>query len=176
MEAGAVYRPELDRLPALGERLHVTSVLPEPLTVAVKSCVPPPLKLTLPGVTETETVGVGFRVKVALADLPVSATGVAVIVTVCWLAMDAGAVYSPVAESVPTAGVRVQVTAVLADPVTTAVNCCVALALKLTLPGLTEMLKVWPCAVKFAVWLAPLMVTGWLPGVNVNPLLLGVTV
>jgi len=33
------------------------------------------------------------------------------------------------------------------------------------------------CPVKLtAVWLAPLIVTGWLVGVKVNPLLLGVTV
>jgi hypothetical protein len=42
---------------------------------------------------------------------------------------------------------------------------------------LPEMLQVETVAVKLMpVWLAPLIVTGWLAGLKVEPLLLGVTV
>jgi hypothetical protein len=62
---------------------------------------------------------------VALPDLVASATPVAVTVTAWELVMLAGAVYSPVAEMLPTLGLIDQVTAVLVVPVTVAVNCWV---------------------------------------------------
>ncbi len=62
----------------------------------------------------------------ALADLVESATLVAVTITVCCALMDAGGVYKPLAEIVPTFGLRLQVTEVFPEPpVTVAVNCCV---------------------------------------------------
>ena len=54
-------------------------------------------------------------------------------------------------STVPTAGLRVQVTAVFPVPVTVAVNCCVVFAVSVTGPGPIE--TVMPCVVlvKFAV-------------------------
>jgi hypothetical protein len=59
----------------------------------------------------------GVSVTVAVAVLVESATLDAVIVTVCWLEMVAGAVYTPF-TMVPTAGLSDQVTAPLLVPVT----------------------------------------------------------
>jgi hypothetical protein len=73
------------------------------------------------GETTTET---GLSVTVAVADFVVSATDVACTLAVETLATLAGAVYKPLDESVPSP-VSDQVTAVLAVPVTVAVNCCV---------------------------------------------------
>ncbi len=73
----------------------------------------------------------------AEADLVESATLVAVMVTVWPVPTVAGAVYKPVLESVPTAGVRLQVTPVLLDPVTVAENCWVWDAAKVTVVGVT---------------------------------------
>ena len=61
---------------------------------------------------------------------------VAVTVTVCCVAIEAGAVYRPVAETVPTAGLTVHVTAVFELPVTVAVSCCVWLAISVAVSGL----------------------------------------
>jgi hypothetical protein len=66
-----------------------------------------------------------LRLTVAPPDLVVSATLVAVTVTAWELVMLAGAVYSPVAEMLPTLGLIDQVTAVFVVPVTVAVNCWV---------------------------------------------------
>ena len=60
----------------------------------------------------------------------------AVTVTVCCVAIDAGAVYRPVAETDPTAGLTVHVTAVFELPVTVAVSCCVWLAVNVAVSGL----------------------------------------
>ncbi len=49
---GAVYRP-LVTVPVLGERVHVTAVLVVPLTAAENWAVPPALRLTTGGVSET---------------------------------------------------------------------------------------------------------------------------
>jgi hypothetical protein len=117
-----------------------------------------------------------FRVTVAVADLVLSATDVALTVTVCELVTEVGAVYRPVVEIAPTVGEIVHVTCVLPEPETVAVNCCAIFAFKLALPGLTETLTACTVAVKLAVWLPPLMVTAVLAGVKVNPVLLGVTV
>jgi hypothetical protein len=73
------------------------------------------------GVRETVTGGV--IVTLALAFLVVSATLVAVTVTVCGLPSAAGAVYNPPLEIVPSAGLTDHVTAVFVVPVTVAVNC-----------------------------------------------------
>ena len=78
-------------------------------------------KVTEGGATDTDTA---FRVTVAVADFVVSATLVAVIVMVWVDLMVAGAVYCPLAESMPTEGFMLQVTAVLLVPVTVAVYCC----------------------------------------------------
>ena len=67
------------------------------------------------------TLIVGNKVIVALAILVGSAALAAVKVTVCWMVTTDGAVYSP-PDTVPTCGDIVQLTAVLVDPVTVAVN------------------------------------------------------
>ncbi len=74
---------------------------------------------------------------VAEPDLVVSATLVAVTVTVCVVLIVAGAVYRPALDSVPTGGLRDQVTFVLLDPVTMLVNCCVCEAERLVEVGVT---------------------------------------
>ena len=64
----------------------------------------------------------GFNVRLARADLVVSATDVA-ITDIVWLdVIDEGAVYRPAEEIVPTAELRDQVTEVLAVPDTVAEN------------------------------------------------------
>jgi hypothetical protein len=62
-------------------------------------------------------------VTLAVAFLVVSATLVAVTVTVCGLLTVAGAEYRPPPEIVPIAGLTDHETPVLAAPVTVAVNC-----------------------------------------------------
>ena len=80
----------------------------------------------------------GLRVTVAVADLVLSATLVAVTVTVWVAAMGAGAVYSPAAEIEPAPlGAIVHVTDVTAAPVTVAVNCCVCESNRLAVGGAT---------------------------------------
>jgi hypothetical protein len=77
----------------------------------------------------------GTRLIIALADLVESAALVAVIVTVWAVLMLAGAVYRPLPDSVPTAGLKLQETAVFVLPVTLAVNCFVCEAVKLAVSG-----------------------------------------
>jgi hypothetical protein len=74
------------------------------------------------GETLSNCVAVAVTVTVADADLVVSATLVALTVNV---PVVAGAVYTPELETVPP--VAVQVTDVLLEPLTVAVNCCVPL-------------------------------------------------
>jgi len=62
---------------------------------------------------------------------------VAVTVTACWVVMVFGAVYRPALDSVPTEGFIDQVTAVFAEPMTVAANCCVWLPLRIADAGLT---------------------------------------
>ena len=65
------------------------------------------------------------RVTFAVPNFVLSATLVAVTVTVCWLLMDDGAIYAadwPLGLSVPTWGWIDHVTPVLLLPVTVAVN------------------------------------------------------
>jgi hypothetical protein len=79
----------MDPVPA-GLIVQVTAVFEEPVTLAVNCCVWPATRVLVTGVTVTPTGG--FSVTAALADLVVSAALVAVTVTVCAVAMDAGAV------------------------------------------------------------------------------------
>jgi hypothetical protein len=69
-----------------------------------------------------------------------SATLVARTVTVCIVAIAAGAVYNPALEIVPVLGLNDQVTVVSAAFETIAVNCCVCDAYKATAvgPALTD--------------------------------------
>jgi len=73
-------------------------------------------------VGDTETVTAGVIVTLAAAVFFVSATLVAVTVTVCGLRSAAGAVYRPPLEIVPTAGLTDHVTPLLVVPITVAVN------------------------------------------------------
>jgi hypothetical protein len=82
----------------------------------------------------TLSVGVAFRVNVAVPLTDVFAWLVAVIVTVCGVVTKVGAVYNPdvvLIAPAPVVGLRDQVTAVFVLPTTVAVNCCVP-------PALTE--------------------------------------
>jgi hypothetical protein len=73
---------------------------------------------------DTVTV-TGISVTVADPDRVGSATLVAVTVTFCWDEIGAGGVYNPLLLTLPSAGVRDQVTAVLLVFCTVAVNCWV---------------------------------------------------
>jgi len=68
--------PVPDTVPPLA--VHVTAVLELPVTVAVKLCVPPVVRLAVVGEMLRDTVAGAVTVIVALADLVVSATLVAV--------------------------------------------------------------------------------------------------
>src|SRR6266852_1310134 len=85
MEAGAVYSPDDVTEPVpTGLTVQVTAVFDEPVTMAVNCCVWLTARLLLPGVTTTLTTGaVGVNETLAAADWVVSATLVAVTVTVC---------------------------------------------------------------------------------------------
>jgi hypothetical protein len=114
---GAVYRPPLEIVPPLADQL--TAVLELPVTVAVNCCEAPSCKDTELGATDTATGGAEVTVTVAVADLLLSATLVAVTVKVPAVL---GAVYSPLEETVP--ALVDQLTAVLAPfTITVAVNC-----------------------------------------------------
>ena len=65
-------------------------MLLEPVTMALNCWLCPADRVTVGGLTETDTAG--FNVTVALADLVESATLMAVTVTDCWLAIEPGAV------------------------------------------------------------------------------------
>jgi hypothetical protein len=113
--------------------LHVTTVpgvLPNH-TVPVPCAAPKPepeTTICVPAVADAEDrlemVGSGFNVTVAEPFLVVSATLVAVTITVCWVAIVAGAVYRPELPMVPVFGLKLQVTAVLPVYETVATNCC----------------------------------------------------
>src|SRR5215475_10784044 len=123
-------------VPTDGIRDQVTAVLLDPAMVAVNCGVCEADRLTPAGASVMDTVG--DKLTVALALLVESAALVAVTVTFCAAAMLAGAVYRPF-EIVPTGGVRVQVTAVLLEPATVAVNCWVCEADRLTPLGASVM-------------------------------------
>jgi hypothetical protein len=65
----------------------------------------------------------GFTVMLALAELSGSATLVAVTVTIWGDAWEVGAVYNPVPETVPTAGLTDQTTDESVAPVNVAAHC-----------------------------------------------------
>ena len=77
------------------------------------------------------------RATLALAFFVVSATLVAVTVTVCADEIDEGAVYKPEDDRLPTLGLIAQVTAVFDALDTADVNCCVPEGESVTLPGAT---------------------------------------
>ena len=106
-------------------------------TVAANCCVPPEATDATAGETATETTGdaAGLTVTVALADLEVDATLVAVTVTVV-LVETTGAVNKPVLEIVPAAAD--QVTVCFEVLATVAVNCCVPPEEVVTEVGETE--------------------------------------
>ena len=121
-----------------GVRLQVTLVFAVPVTDAVNCRVPAGPSVNVLGDTVTE-IGGGFNVTVDSAHFVLSATLVALTVTICCVAILAGAVYNPPALRLPTpAGVRVQFTAVFAVPETDAANCCVPFASRATAVGLIE--------------------------------------
>src|SRR4051812_21646075 len=112
----------------------------------------------------------GLRVIEEVDDFVLSATLVAVIVTVCVEAIGDGAVYKPPAEIEPTPlGVMVHVTEVFVAPVMIAANCCVSEANKLAVGGVTT--TATGCRVTVAVadfvlsaTLVAVTVTVWVAG------------
>ena len=109
----------------------------------------------------TDIVTGGFRDTVAFATCVGSAALVAVIVTDCEELIIAGAVYKPVVEIVPTAGLTDQVTAVFVVPETVPVNCWLCDAdrlavagLMLTATGATTVTEAMSCAVGAATLVA----------------------
>jgi len=131
--AGAVYRPVLESAPTSGLSDQVTLVLLVPVTVAVNGWVCEAVRFTEAG--PIVTTGGGIKLTLALADWVASATLVAVMMTLCPALIVAGAVYRPVLESAPTAGLSDQVTLVLLVPVTVAVNCWLCEAVRFTEVG-----------------------------------------
>src|SRR6266576_1980087 len=121
---GAVYNPVAEMVPTARLNDQVTAVLALPVTVAVNCCCWAALRVTVPGVTVTATWAVGFRVITTEVFLVLSAALVAVRVTFCCAVIEAGAVYNPFVDTVPTAGFSDQVTIVFEEPVIVAVNCC----------------------------------------------------
>jgi hypothetical protein len=113
----AVNNPPLDTVPPVA--VQVTPVFELPVTVAENCRVCPGCKVTLVGDTEICTLGAACTVTAAVPDLLESATEVAVTVKLPGVAP---AVKTPPADIVPP--VAVQVTEVLEDPVTEAVNVC----------------------------------------------------
>jgi hypothetical protein len=119
--AGAVYNPVAEMLPRAGLSNQVTAEFPEPVTVAVNCWVWPAVILADVGLTVTPTEGA--KVTTALAVLLASAALAAVTVTELVPEIVDGAVYRPLEEIVPTAGLNDQVTLVLVLQETMAENC-----------------------------------------------------
>jgi hypothetical protein len=106
-----------------------------PVTAAVNCCVCDAVIDAVVGVNEIDT---GLSVTIAVADLVVSATLVALTVTIVCAVTVEGAVYSPAPEIDPApTGLIAQVTAVLLDPVTAAVNCKVWDTVRVAVSGVT---------------------------------------
>ena len=120
-------------LPTAGFKDHVTPVLDVPATTAVKACTPDGPSITLPG--DRATLTGGASVMLALVDFDGSAVLVAVTTSICGDVTEAGAVYTPAIEMLPTAGLMDQVTPVFNVPETSAVNVCVPDGPRTTLPG-----------------------------------------
>lgn len=125
----ATIVPTVALPPAIPLTLHAMPVaeLPEPETDAVKTCAPPAGTVAVSG--EIFTVMLSVSVTLAEPEAVASAALIAVMVTPGGDGMIAGAVYSPVAEIVPsvalppTAPFTSQVTVVLDAPATVAWNC-----------------------------------------------------
>jgi hypothetical protein len=146
---------------------QVTDVLLLPVTPAVNVCVPPINIEAETGEMVTETTG-ALTVTVAEADLVESAALVAVTVMLPALP---GAVNRPDVEMEPP--LADQVTAVLLEPVTVAVNCCVPPVASEAEPGLTETATAWG-AVTVTVAEADWVGSATLVAVTLNvPALLG---
>src|ERR1019366_1863874 len=125
--------------PHAGLRDQVTAVLALFVTVAVNCCVWPSVRDTEVGEILTATAAGACSVILAVPETLVSKTLVAVTVILWLVAMEAGAVYRPLLGSiVPTCGLMLQVTPVTLIPDTTAENCCVCPALRVTLDGFTS--------------------------------------
>jgi hypothetical protein len=115
----------------------VTAVFEEFKTAAVNCCVADGAIVTPDGETVTVTAGGGgvCTVTVAVPLEDGAAALVARTVTTAGFGTVAGAVYSPVEEMLP--AVAVQVTAVLLEPETVALNCRVELAETVAVAGAT---------------------------------------
>ena len=144
---GAVYRPELVIVPhddghAAPDRLHVTDVLPVPVTVAANCCCALTTTWADSGATVT-AIGAN-TVTVAVACLLGSACAVAVTVTVGGFGTELGAVYMPAVLIAPQAlpeqpvPLTFQVTFVLLVPVTVAMNCFCCPVVTCAVAGATE--------------------------------------
>src|ERR1700741_4579756 len=111
------------------ERAHVTDVTAALLTVAVNCCVSPTCTFAVDGCRSTLTAGGGVIVTVVDAVTAASAAEMALTVTVAGFGTAAGAVNRPESLIVPVAGAppvtlsTCQVTAVLPEFATVAVNC-----------------------------------------------------
>lgn len=148
---GAVYRPVDEIAPhALPEqplppRLQRTAVFAVLTTVAVNCCVFPAATCAVWG---NRVIPTGrTTVTVAVADFVGSAADVAVTITCAGLGTSAGAIYRPLDEIVPQLipeqplPLTFQVTLVLDDPPTVALNCCVLPVTTFALPGETLMIS-----------------------------------
>jgi hypothetical protein len=82
-------------------------------------------------------MGGGVSETLAFAETPGSAMLVAVTVTVCAPRTEAGAVYRPAAEMLPTTGLSDHVTPVFDVPETAALNACDCEAARVTLAGVS---------------------------------------
>ncbi len=133
MTLGAVKSPDVEIDPALVVQL--TAVFVEPLTFAVNCWVPPEETVALVGEIEIATTAGASTVILAEAELDVSAWLVALTVTVVF-EVTVGAVNSPEVEIDP--ALADQVTAVLVEPLTVAVNCWVPPEVTVALLGETE--------------------------------------
>jgi hypothetical protein len=136
-DKGAVYSPAELTVPQIEGTeqpftLQVTAVLLSLEVTAAVNCSVPPAATTPPvdGEEEIDKVTVGVViVTTAAAALVVSACEVAVMVCCTLAGITVGAVYSPLVLIVPiwafppTVWFTAQVTAVLVEPVTVAVNC-----------------------------------------------------
>jgi len=128
--AGAVYTPAEVIVPL--EAVHVTPALaPSAVTVVVKVCVAPPIRVTVVGLTETL---MGVSVIAAVADFVVSVLLVAVTVAVV-VVTTAGAVYTPVAVIVPVEAAHVT-PALAPSAVTVAVKVWLAPPMSVTVVGM----------------------------------------
>jgi hypothetical protein len=112
----ARYAPVDEIVPPVA--LQLTAVLVDPVTAAVKSCIPPEVRVALVGAMLIETDGAG-TVTTTLADADFVLSAVLAAVTEKVPAVDP-AVYSPLEEIAPP--VAVHETALLATPLIIAVN------------------------------------------------------